>query len=60
MSKWYLISAEDAELIQTGLTRVKEASHAGSFAGGVVDDIRHTLTTGLHTTEAVPEDFRHE
>jgi len=60
MTKWYLISEEDTELIQAGLTRVKEASHRGSFAGGVVDDISHTLSSGLHTTEAVPEDFRNE
>ncbi|KKL11831.1 hypothetical protein LCGC14_2541810 [marine sediment metagenome] len=60
MTKWYLISAEDAELIQTGLTRLKESSHERSFVGTVVDDIRHTLTTGLHATEAVPEDFRNE
>ena len=58
MTKWYLISKADTELIQAGLTRVKEASYEGSFAGGVVDDIRHTLTTGLHTTEEVPDDFK--
>ena len=58
MTKWYLISEADTELIQAGLTRVKEASHEGSFAGGVVDDILHTLDSGLHTTEEVPEDFK--
>ncbi|KKL89468.1 hypothetical protein LCGC14_1914370 [marine sediment metagenome] len=58
MTKWYLISAEDTELIQVGLTRAKEATHEGSFAGGVIDDIRHTLTSGLHMTDEVPADFR--
>ena len=60
MTKWYLISEEDTKLIQTGLTRVKEATHEGSFASGVIEDIRHTLSAGLHTTEEVPEDFRDE
>ena len=60
MTKWYLISAEDAELIQTGLGSVKAASHRRSFVGGVIDDILHTLDSGLHTTKAVPEDFKNE
>ncbi|KKL03643.1 hypothetical protein LCGC14_2624090 [marine sediment metagenome] len=60
MTKWYLISKADTELIQAGLTRVKEASHERSFVGTVVDDILHSLDSGLHTTEAVPEDFRNE
>ncbi len=58
--KWYLISAEDTSLIQNGLARLKESCHEGSFAGTVVDDVLHTIDTGLHTTEAVPEDFRNE
>ena len=58
--KWWLISNEDAELIQNGLGRLKEASHERSFAGTVIDDILHTLDAGLHTTEEVPEDFRDE
>ena len=57
-NKWWLISSEDAELIQNGLGRLKEASHERSFAGTVIDGILHTLDTGLHTTEEVPEDFR--
>ncbi len=60
MTKWYLISEDDTELIQAGLARVKEASHRRSFVGTVVDDVLHTLDSGLHTTEAVPEDFRNE
>ncbi len=59
-TKWWLISNEDAELIQNGLGRLKEASHERSFAGTVIDDILHTLDAGLHTTEEVPEDFRDE
>ena len=60
MSKWYLISKEDTAKIQNGLARMKESCHEGSFAGILVEDIRHTLTTGLHTTEAVPEDFKND
>ncbi len=60
MTKWYLISEEDTELIQAGLIRVKEASHERSFVGTVIDDVLHTLGSGLHTTGAVPEDFRNE
>lgn len=60
MTKWYLISEEDTELIRLGLGRVKEATHERSFAGTVVDDVLHTFDTGLHTTEAVPEDFSNE
>lgn len=60
MKTWYLISKEDTELIQEGLGRLKEACYERSFAGTVVDDVLHTFDTGLHTTEAVPEDFRNE
>ena len=58
MSKWYLISKEDTAKIQNGLARMKESCHEGSFAGILVDDVLHTLGSGLHTTEEVPADFR--
>lgn len=56
--RWWLISDEDIDLIRKGLELIEGVNLADSFERGVAEDTLHALDTGLHKTEAVPEDFQ--
>ena len=45
-TKWWLISDEDVQSIKKGLVQFQSFS------------LLHTLESGLHTTDEVPEDWR--
>ncbi len=47
--KWWLISDEDVQKIKNAL---------GNALDSVQDDALHTLESGLHTTDCVPDDWK--
>ena len=59
MTTWYLISKTDVDLVEAGLKQIQRSA-APALEREVARSTIHTLVTGLHTTEAVPEDFRNE
>ncbi|KKL21402.1 hypothetical protein LCGC14_2445830 [marine sediment metagenome] len=59
MQTWYLISKKDADLVEAGLKQIQD-SPAPALEREVARATIHTLVTSLHTTEAIPEDFRNE
>jgi hypothetical protein len=54
--KWYLISKEDADEIREALELFTTFYDIDS--NNVARDALHTLDSGLHATDAVPDDWR--
>ena len=59
MDTWYLISKTDVDLVEAGLEQIRRGA-APALEREVARSAIHTLVTGLHTTEAVPKDFKNE